>query len=319
MGSIIVPLDRQERIPADIHKLMQTIAAEDGIPVHALTSGRSTTGSVDVNVGGPAAKPVKVVHALLVLGKDIDLYDAGEIWHLTDFRMNMPITLRSREELGDIDWKRYTHIIFPSGEYEEFEPKWGNRLRTWVAEGGTVIGMRKSVPWVRSNTIDWIDPLDLEAVEAAKAEAKEKEAEEEANEEETERLAYEDKSDHEAKDIIGGAIFSADLDNSHPLGFGYADRAIFLHKNVKDPMEKTENSFGTVIAYTDDPVYSGYVSDENSEELAGTPALIAERSGQGSVILFADNPNFRGYWYGTNKLFMNALFFSTLFDAPAEE
>ena len=52
---------------------------------------------------------------------------------------------------------------------------------------------------------------------------------------------------------------------------------------------------------------------------AGTPALIAERSGAGSVILFADNPNFRGYWYGTNKLFLNALFFSRLFDPIEEE
>ena len=27
---------------------------------------------------------------------------------------------------------------------------------------------------------------------------------------------------------------------------------------------------------------------------------------------------FRGYWYGTNKLFLNAPFFSKAFDAPDE-
>ena len=32
------------------------------------------------------------------------------------------------------------------------------------------------------------------------------------------------------------------------------------------------------------------------------------------VVLFADNPNFRGAFYGTNKLFLNSIFFSTLFD-----
>lgn len=318
VGSIVVPLDRQERRSVDIHALMQTIAAEDGVAVHALTSGRSTTGSVDVNVGGPSARPLEAVHALLVIGDDVNLYDAGEIWHLADVRMNMPLTLRSRDGLGDIEWGRYTHVIFPSGEYEEFEPEWADRMRTWVAEGGTVIGMREAVSWVRANTIAWIDPEDLEAVEAAKAEAKKKQEEEEAEAEETERLPYADKSDHEAENVIGGAIFAADLDDSHPLGFGYSDRAIFLHKNVKEPMEATENPFATVIAYTDDPVYSGYVSDENRDKLAGTPALIADRSGEGSVILFADNPNFRGYWYGTNKLFLNALFFSKAFDAPED-
>ena len=193
------------------------------------------------------------------------------------------------------------------------------RLRTWVAEGGTVIGMGDAAQWVRANTIEWVNPEDPEAVAAAEAEAAEKKEQEEQEAGETERLSYGDKPDFEAAKVIGGAIFSADLDNSHPLGFGYPDRSIFLHKNVEEPMAPTENPFATVIAYADDPVYSGFVSDDNRKDLAGTPALIAERSGNGSVILFADNPNFRGYWYGTNKLFLNALFFSTVFDPPEME
>ena len=36
--------------------------------------------------------------------------------------------------------------------------------------------------------------------------------------------------------------------------------------------------------------------------------LISSRD-QGRVISFIDNPNFRGFWYGTNRLFMNAVFF----------
>ena len=84
-------------------------------------------------------------------------------------------------------------------------------------------------------------------------------------------------------------------------------------------MLPTANPFGSVIAYSDDPVFSGFVSEENQAALAGTPALIAERSGDGSIILFADNPNFRGYWYGTNKLFLNALFFSRVFEAPEDD
>jgi hypothetical protein len=71
--------------------------------------------------------------------------------------------------------------------------------------------------------------------------------------------------------------------------------------------------------YNADPVASGYVSTANIDALSETAALLAERSGDGSVILFADNPNFRGYWYGTNKLFLNSLFFSKAFDAPAED
>jgi len=314
-GSIVVPFDRQTVERIAIHEIMQTIAAEDGITVHALASGRSAVGTAGIDIGGPSFRPLKMPKLLLVVGNDIDLYDAGEIWHLADYRMQMPITLRARDNLDDIDWDRYTHVVFPSGEYEEYLPDYADRLRQWVSEGGTVIGMRDAVPWLRAQTLDWVDPLSEEALAAAP----QPEDEDAEPAEAVGRLSYGDKDDYEAEKVIGGAIFSADLDVSHPLGFGYSNPAIFLHKNVEEPMLPTENPFATVIAYSDTPVYSGFVSDKNRDELAGTPALIAERSGDGTVILFADNPNFRGYWYGTNKLFLNAVFFSKVFDAPEED
>jgi hypothetical protein len=44
---------------------------------------------------------------LLVVGDDVNLYDAGEIWHLADYRMRMPITLRNRGSLGGRHGRRY--------------------------------------------------------------------------------------------------------------------------------------------------------------------------------------------------------------------
>jgi hypothetical protein len=311
-GAILVPFDRQAKSRDEILALMRTIASDDGITVHSLASGRSVTGTAGVDLGGPSFKPLKQTNALLVVGRKTNLYDAGEVWHLLDYRMDMPLTLRDRDRLAGIKWSDYTHIIFPHGDYEDYEPEFANRLRTWVAEGGTLIGMRNAAPWVRSMTLDWVDPES----DAAQSAATGKEEEEEVPKV---RLAYATKDSTEANDVLGGAIFSADLDNTHPLGFGYDRRNIYLHKNVKEPMEPTKNPWATVIAYDAEPAYSGFVSEENEQAIAGTAALIAERSGAGSIILFADNPNFRGYWYGTNKLFLNALFFSKAFDAPAEE
>ena len=313
-GSILVPFDRQETSREDMLKIMRTIATDDGIDVHSLVSGRSATGTAGVDLGGPSFRPIKLPNALLAVGRNISLYDAGEIWHLLDYRMNMPLTLRDRDRLADIKWNDYTHIIFTHGEYEDYEPEFADRLRLWVAEGGTLIGMRNAGPWVRATTLDWVDPESEEGLVALPAET-----EEEEEEEPTGRLPYDDKASHEAHEIVGGAIFSADLDNTHPLGFGYENRNIFLHKNIKEPMAPTDNPWATVIAYDEQPVYSGFVSAKNEAALAGTAALIAERSGAGTIILFADNPNFRGYWYATNKLFLNTLFFSKAFDAPAEE
>ena len=319
-GSILIPFDRQMSGRSDITAIMRTIAAEDGITVYSLSSGRSATGTAGVNVGGPSFRPLKQPKVLMVVGDDINLYDAGEIWHLLDHRMKMPLTMRARDRLGDVDWSQYTHIVFPSGEYEEYEPEFSERLRLWVAEGGTVIGTRRAAQWVRDTVLDYVDPETAdEAAEEANFETGSGHEELVTELDELERLNYEDKAVQEAVDVIGGAIFAGEIDITHPLGFGYVDRKIALHKNTDEVLARTLNPYASVIVYDTPPLLSGYTSAEIQQSLSGTAALVAERKGMGSVVLFADNPNFRGYWYGTNKLFLNALFFSTAFDAPVEE
>jgi hypothetical protein len=242
-----------------------------------------------------------------------------------DFRMRMPLTLRDRERLGDFDWKPYTHVVFPGGDYgseeEPWAPDWLPRLRLWVEEGGTVIGLREGAHWLRAQVLDYVDPAKAGGA-AAKGEAEEPATPSGHSpyllpgDVEPYRFPYADKERRDAIEIIGGAIFSGDLDVTHPLGFGYRDREIALHKDLRKVLKRPPNPFATVIQYATPPMLSGYASEANRIMLEGTAALIAERSQKGSVILFADDPNFRGYWYGTNKLFLNAIFFSKAFDPP---
>ena len=319
-GTIVVPFDRQEKSPDEIKAIMESVAANDGVTVHSLTSGQSTIGTAGVNVGGRSFAELEPPKVLLVIGRDTDLYNAGEIWHLLDYRMQMTLTLRDRDRLDGIDWKQYTHVVFPGGEYENYMPDYADRIRQWVAEGGTIIGIRQGAYWVRDNVLDYVEPVEGEELapdeELDSGTGHDELLDEEAIE--TERYDYADKQDIEAADLIRGAIFSGDLDITHPLGFGYSDRDIALHKNLSDVMERPLNPFATVISYQTPPVLSGFASQENQTAIEGTAALIAERKGNGSVILFADDPNFRATWFGTNKLFLNALFYSKAFQAPAE-
>lgn len=327
-GSILVPFDRQRMAPPEIHDIMRTIAAEDGIFVHAVESGASADGTAGVDIGGPSFRPLVEPKALLVVGRDIDLYAAGEIWHLLDFRMHMPLTIRHRDRLMEFDWKPYTHVIFPGGEYgskeEPYLPDYLPRLRQWVNEGGTVIGQREAAHWLKAQVLEFIE---TEGDELSKPEAGAEADDTPSGHEpylttgdvEPYRFPYAEKEDRDALEIIGGAIFAGELDITHPLGFGYSDRSIALPKDTKERLERPANPYATVIAYATPPVLSGYASEANRIMLEGTAALIAERKGQGSVILFADDPNFRAYWYGTNKLFLNALFFSKAFDPLPEQ
>jgi len=87
-------------------------------------------------------------------------------------------------------------------------------------------------------------------------------------------------------------------------------------------LELSRNRYDTPIQYTAKPLLSGYISKQNEELLRNTAAAIVSRIGNGRAIVFADNPNFRAFWYGTNKLFLNSLFFSTMmtrsFNLPTE-
>ncbi len=213
-----------------------------------------------------------------------------------------------------------THLIFAGGEFDSYAPEYADRIRQWVNDGGTIIGIRQGADWVRENVLDYVEPELVDGV-PVEAELDLAAGHDLLPEElpEVERISYEEKEAMDAIDVIGGAIFSGDLDISHPLGYGYSRREISLPKNTKVILERPLNPYGTVIAYSTPPLRSGYASDTNKDALEGSAALIADRKGEGSVILFADDPNFRGIWYGTNKLFLNALFFSRAFDPPPED
>ena len=80
-------------------------------------------------------------------------------------------------------------------------------------------------------------------------------------------------------------------------------------------MEKSKNPYATPFYYGSKPLQSGWVSKENADVIKNSAAVIVNTVGSGRVINIADNPNFRAFWLGGNKLFMNAIFFGRNIDA----
>ena len=297
-GSIIVSFDRQLVTPESIHNTLINLADDTGIEIHSLTSGRSVLGSKTPDIGSQFNKAVKKPNILLIAGLDMDWYNVGEIWHLLDQRMQIPVTISDRNLMQNTNFDRYTHIIFAGGRYKNYYPDFTEELDQWIIKGGTIVGIRQGADWIQKNLLE--------------INIKENLLEQDSNT----RYMYAEKESRDPLEFIGGTIFSGDLDITHPLGFGYTNKNIALHKNTTSILSKPTNPYGTVIAYKNEPVLSGYASENNQHAIANTAALIAERHGKGSVILFADDPNFRATWLGTNKLFLNSLFFSLAFDAP---
>ena len=123
-------------------------------------------------------------------------------------------------------------------------------------------------------------------------------------------------SDNEGAKSLGGSIFQADLDTTHPIGFGFSSRKISVYRNGQTYLAPSTNPYSTVLQYTDNPLIGGYLHPNSAKKVKNSAAINIAQEGEGRIIMFTDNPNFRGTWYGTNKLFLNALFFGSLINVP---
>lgn len=164
------------------------------------------------------------------------------------------------------------------------------KLLSWVKSGGTIIGFKNSVKWLTNNNF-----IKLEYV-SSKVDAK--------------NITYEQKDDFKEAQKIGGAIFETKLDRSHPINFGFKNDKLAMFRDTELFIKPDSLSFNNPIKYTSNPLLSGYISKPNLEVLKNTVPFQVKHSGKGIVVVFTDNTNFRGFWYGTNKLLMNAVFFS---------
>lgn len=295
-GSILVPLGWQggDLSDAEIHELMISISQEDGIKIHAIGAGHTSQAGMDL--GSNSFSAIEKPKVLVLVGEGISSYDAGEVWHQLDKRMNMPVHLYDKRRLSSLSLDAYTHLVLVGGNHNDLDSR-TEQIDSWIRKGGTLVAMRQGGQWAYDNVLY-------------------PESETEVVDDEQQRFDYGEKTDIEAKAIIGGAIMAGDLDITHPIGYGIPNRQIASQRNTLIAFDPPENPWATVIEIPDQSLLSGYASDENQAELAGKAMAIAERHGQGSVILFSDNPNFRAYFFGTNKLFMNSLFFSKGFRRP---
>jgi hypothetical protein len=286
-GSILIPVQNQEISPDSIYTLMQTIAREDGITVYNTASGY--TGGI--SLGSPSFSSLEEPEIALLVEEGVSSYDAGEVWHLLDQRYNMSPTLLSVNNLSRADLNRYNTIIMVDGNYGSIGKEEQDKLKDWLRRGGTLVALQGAGRWLASNGFSQVNYKSTSRTDSLPAQV------------------YGDLSNTRGAQIIGGAIFDATLDLTHPLAYGYNKESIALFRNSEDFIVPAQSGYANPVRYTSNPLLSGYISKPNLKALQNTAAVQISAPGRGRIITFSDNPNFRAFWYGTNKLFMNSIFF----------
>lgn len=282
-GTIMIPVKNQNMTPDEIYATVNSLAKESYIMVDAVSTGLNN----GIDLGSNNFRPLELPKIALLVGDGINPYDAGEIWHLLDTRYNIPVTKLDTRNLGRTDLSRYNTIIMVNSSGVSSSNT--KKLQTWVRDGGTLVAYRNALRYLNSQKFMSID------FKKSKLLAK--------------NITREQRSDFRGAQVIGGAIFEANLDRSHPINFGYKNATLPLFRNTTLFVKPDKNSYNNPIQYTKNPLLSGYISKQNLDSIANSVPLKIAGMGRGNVVAFTDNTNFRAFWYGTNKLLMNAIFF----------
>ncbi|PKV64445.1 zinc carboxypeptidase [Polaribacter sp. Hel1_33_96] len=282
-GTIFIPVQNQKLNATDLYQFLKNAA----IASHVQIKGVATGLNEGIDLGSNNFSAIKKPKVAMLVGNGIAGNDSGEIWHLLDQRFDMHLTRLDMSYFTNIDISKYTHIVIPSSKIDKVAI---DKLKTWVKNGGVLVGYKNTAKWLSSNKMISLQ-FDKQKMDTIK------------------NVSFENKSLQSGAQYIGGAIFEANLDRSHPINFGYKNDKIALFRNSTLFIKADKKSYNNPIQYTSSPLLSGYISKENAKVIKNTVPFKVQRLGKGSVIVFTDNTNFRAFWYGTNKLLMNAIFF----------
>ncbi len=289
-GTVFIPIQNQNLNGEEMHTFLHNVVKKTGVRITPVSTGLTPSG---IDLGSRNFEKIRKPEVLMLIGEGVSSYGAGEVWHLLDQRFGMSVTMVDFDKFRGMNLDRYNTLVLADGNYGKVT----NSIKKFVERGGNLITLGKATGWLVKSKL-----TTLKNTENPKAHPNKK------------RLPYGQMEGDRRKHSIGGAIIEGSLDLTHPLAFGYKDESIPLWKNNNNILEITNNKYATVVQYKNQPLLSGYMSEENQQNLSGKAALVVTSLGKGKVIAFSENPLFRAYWYGTNKLFMNALFYGDLIE-----
>ena len=296
-GSIVVPVAGQPLQGQALFEAVQKAAADASVQVYALSSGQSRDG---IDLGSDGVKALRHPAVALVMGEGVNATEIGSAWFLLDQHLQLAASKIDPVQLGKVPLDRYTSIVLAGGRYETVDDAAVAALKRWIQAGGSLVTYGTASRWAIEKKL-----AEGETLGAA-------EVPEDAG-----RQAFGDQRDLAAIERVSGNILSADVDRSHPLGFGVPRRVLAVPKETPVVLQPSANRYSTVVRIDAQPRVNGYLSARNRERVSGSAWLLVSPQGQGNVVLFADDPAHRKYWHGTERLLVNALFFGNLLN-PAK-
>jgi hypothetical protein len=286
-GSLLITRAGNEKI--DFDRVVTQLAADMEHEITPLSSGFVDKGS---DIGSDDVKFIRQPHVALVTGDGINSEAMGEVWHFFEQQIGYPINLIRYQDINRIKLADFDVLIMPDGRYNDLL---ADNLQTWVRDGGKLIAMENAV----ASLVDkkGFDIKKKESKKDDKADSKVKPA----------IKIYADRNRDAIRSSIPGAIFKLNMDNTHPLAFGFPNYyySLKLSDDIYELLGDDDWNVGTI---EKNGYVAGFAGVQSKQKINNGMLLGVQLLGRGSVVYIVDDPLFRSFWENGKLLFSNAVF-----------
>lgn len=267
-----------------------------------------STGFTDrgIDLGSQDSGHLRLPRLALLGGEGTGPTGFGAHWHFLEAVLDLPFDAVNVSDVANLDLSAYDVVVVPSGNpVSELGDRGMAALERWIRAGGTLVAVAQAARRLGEPLAEVKERTDLG------------EGEPDRDERLSEALRTREQRELESwRERVPGTILPVALDPWHPLAFGVrtggADDRLFVLSTGVGFEPDTE--FETVGHFPQGvQEVSGVISEANLERLDRSSWLVERRVGSGKVILFADDPLFRGFWYSGHQLFTNAILVSPAF------
>ena len=197
-GTVMVPVSKQKVDSQKLFQIVQSTQEKFNIPVFSTETGYSSAG---IDLGSNFFRINKKVKVAMLIGDGVSSYEAGEVWHLLDTRVHIPLTKIRLNQFNRTSLDKYTTLVMVSGTYGQISEKDIKKIKDWVSKGNTLVTIGSASSWA-------IKEIVSESLVETKKDSV------------FSRKRYIDAREYIGREAIGGSILSVDLDLTHPLAFG---------------------------------------------------------------------------------------------------
>ena len=302
--------------PADIHIIVESLAAQTGANVVSINDSWVTDGP---SFGSANVVRFNIPKIAMAWDRPTVSYSAGNTRFVIERQFDFPVTPIRVNQLRTADLSRYQVLILPLTSGAGYKAALGesgiDNLKGWVERGGVLISLGNATRFLADPDVDLIAIRREKAVVEVEEDEKDDEDSEEATVDGqylTELEEYEEQIVplDDDPDAVAGALVRADVDQEHWLTAGVAPVVNVLVRgtDVYTPIRLNDGFNVARFQGPDDLLASGYIWEENRRQLAYKPFLVSQSQGVGQVIAFTQDPTVRAYMDGLNVMLMNAIF-----------